>query len=499
MAKKTRNLTETLESQVAAVLLANRDECVVSNVISTLRPEFFQTPTGRDIFEAVSGLIQNGDNISPDAVVAWLEKNGQLSHFQGAKEVFDIYSHGLLLLVSAPISNYVKNFRELAIKRMAAEEISNRLQDLEESSGQDSISAMSGIQSYLNDIIYEMSETSEFAINLSDSYEVYQKLLQEREEQAKENSLLGIPTLLPTLDKYTTGWKPGMLITLAARTAVGKSVMAINFATAAVYAGRSVLFFSLEMSEEEILDRIFASTTAISMNRLKDPSTLSSDDREILKKVGEEYKQMKLRIETDPNVTVEIIRSKALEYARSNDNGLDMIIVDYLQLVGSTFRTNNRQEEVQKISRSFKLLAKQLQVPIVILSQLNRNKNEEDGMPNMDNIRESGAIAQDSDVVILLHRDKTEDDVIPPTIVNLAKNRGGPADKFIRCHSDLACSVFREMTTGDGNDLETISAEDQMAEFDPNFDPLADNSTEVSANIFEDDDDGEDEFEVDFT
>src|SRR5690606_35400105 len=147
--------------------------------------------------------------------------------------------------------------------------------------------------------------------------------------------------------------------------------------------------------------------------------------------------EMRLTIDTDPKVTIDSIRARALRKAQSPE-GLDFIIIDYLQLITPTGRYSSRQEAVADLSRSTKLLAKQLQVPIMVLVQVNReNKDDENNVPRMSNIRESGAIAQDSDIVVLIHREESMDDSIPHTLILLEKNRNGEANKTIRCHSNL--------------------------------------------------------------
>lgn len=223
------------------------------------------------------------------------------------------------------------------------------------------------------------------------------------------------------------------------------TVFAIMSVVAAARAGKSVLFFSLEMSHPEIIDRIVACMSGVSMSKLKQ-GRLSPEELELVARAQQEFKEMKVTIDTDPKATVDAIRSKAFKAAQS-PRGLDIIILDYLQLITPTGRHSSRQEAVAEISRNMKLTAKTLNVPVMVLVQLNRAKGdeEEDKLPTLDNIRESAAIAMDSDIVILLHRDVAHDDTTPHTIVILEKNRNGESQKLIRCHSNLECSLFREI------------------------------------------------------
>ena len=243
------------------------------------------------------------------------------------------------------------------------------------------------------------------------------------------------------------------------------SVFAVNCAISAAKANSSVMFFSLEMSKTEIEDRVLAATTGITMNRLKQ-GKLSDEEQKILRAQMKEMADVKLIIDVDPKVTVDIIRSRALKQAQT-EAGLDFIIIDYLQLITPSGRFSSRQEAVADISRNVKLLAKQLGVPIMVLVQLNRDKDEENALPHLDKIRESAAIAQDSDIVVLLHRDVALDDTTPHTLVILAKNRNGEANKTVRAHSNLECSLFREVTRV--KDVERLTESDE-AELIEDFD-----------------------------
>lgn len=233
------------------------------------------------------------------------------------------------------------------------------------------------------------------------------------------------------------------MITIGARTGIGKSVFAVNCAVAAAQANATVMLFSLEMSQDQITDRIVSSTTGIPLSTLK-TGELSAEQMNMLD--NDEIARMRIIVDTEPKLTVDMIRARALKQAQS-PQGLDFVVVDYLQLITPVGRFSSRQEAVADISRNMKLLAKQLGVPVMVLVQLNRNagKDEENPLPELEHIRESGAIGQDSDVVLLLHRDKPLDSVVPHTLVIVAKNRDGEASRIIRCHSDLECSVFHEV------------------------------------------------------
>lgn len=247
------------------------------------------------------------------------------------------------------------------------------------------------------------------------------------------------------------------------------SVFAVNNAVAAARAGKSVLFFTLEMSNSEIDDRIIASMSGVSMSKLKE-GDVSDEDMSLVRNSVEDLKDMKIMVDSDPRVTVDTIRARAFKQAQSAD-GLDLIIVDYLQLIAPVGRFSSRQEAVADISRNMKLTAKTLQVPIIVLVQLNRGKSdeEENKLPSLEDIRESASIAMDSDIVILLHRDDNFDDTTPHTLVILDKNRNGESHKVIRCHSNLECSLFREVKREKEVSDERLSDE-EMSELEADID-----------------------------
>lgn len=255
-----------------------------------------------------------------------------------------------------------------------------------------------------------------------------------------------IQTPYPSLAKYLGGgWKPSQLITIGARTGIGKSVFATQTASAACASGRSVLFFSLEMGKDELMNRFIAADANVILNKLV-PGAKGRVPEEVerIKESIERIKNWKIRIEDQPDVTIEHIRSIALSQAQTPD-GLDLIILDYLQLInpGNTGR-KSRQEQVAEISRNMKILAKQLKVPIMVLVQLNRESKDDDEerLPSKADIRESGAIAADSDVIVIIHRKYRDDSVNPSALFILDKNRGGAADRRVSVKCVLEKSMF---------------------------------------------------------
>jgi len=439
----------------------------VNRVLEVINPEDFEEPDLQLVFESIINASRADEPITPITIAKDLDQRGLLAKVGGAAAIYDFKVRGERWRVEAPAEVYASIVKEHSAKSRMKVVLTEHEKLFKPDSGITASEIISQLQGELNSELYKLSDESTVA-EMGNSMDEYLAILEQRKLVSETNEdgasgLQGIPSLLPSLNKYTSGWLPGQLITVGARTGVGKSVFAINCAVAAAKAAKSVLFFSLEMEELELKDRMISSITGVPMNNLKN-GTLDANERRILQGAKSEINEMKILIDTDPKVTVESIRARALRRAQS-PMGLDMIIIDYLQLITPTGRFSSRQEAVSDLSRNMKLLAKQLQVPIMVLVQVNREgNNDEDPLPKLDRIRESGAIAQDSDTVILLHRDQTMDDTIPHTLVILAKNRNGEANKTIRCHSNLECSLFRE--TQRAKDVEGTITDDDIAALD---------------------------------
>jgi replicative DNA helicase len=478
-----KDLYQDAQKRIVAVMLADDED--QNRIFELITSQNFLEPKYQVIFESITSVARVNQPITPVTVAADLETKGLLQEAGGVAELYSLRTNGAKWLLEAPSELYAMVVREYAAKafmRMALKE-SNEL--LAPDSGRSASEVISELQDEFNGALYSLSDEST-VYQMAGSMDDYFKLLEERRLIAASNAgeaagLQGIPSLIPSLNQYTTGWLPGQLITVGARTGVGKSIFAVNCAMAAAKAGKSVLFFSLEMGEAEIKDRMIASTTGITLNALKQ-GALTEEETRLLQEAKDDLNSMKIQLDIDPKVTVDAIRARALRKAQSAE-GLDFIIVDYLQLITPSGKHSSRQEAVADISRNMKLLAKQLQMPIMVLVQVNRaDKEDENGLPRMDRIRESGAIAQDSDIVILLHREESMDDTIPHTLILLEKNRNGEASKTIRCHSNLECSLFREtqkakdidgkITDADISDLEASYADDDDLNFGEDDDTI---------------------------
>jgi replicative DNA helicase len=240
--------------------------------------------------------------------------------------------------------------------------------------------------------------------------------------------MVGVPTGFTDLDGLTNGLHPGQLVVVAARPGLGKSTLALDFARAAsIKSGLTSVIFSLEMTRNEITMRLLSAEARVGLHHMRTGS-LGDDDWTKLARKMSEVASAPLFIDDSPNMTMMEIRAKCRRLKQRHD--LKLVVVDYLQLMSSGKRVESRQQEVAEFSRALKLLAKELEVPVVALSQLNRGPEQRtDKKPMLSDLRESGSIEQDSDMVILLHREDAYERESPragEADFIVAKHRNGP-------------------------------------------------------------------------
>jgi replicative DNA helicase len=246
--------------------------------------------------------------------------------------------------------------------------------------------------------------------------------------RGRDGSMTGVPTGFAELDELTNGLHGGQLIIVAARPALGKSTLALDFARAAsIKHDMPSIFFSLEMGRSEIAMRLLSAEAAVPLQSMR-KGTLHTEDWTKIASTRGQINDAPLYIDDSPNMTLVEIRAKCRRLKQKV--GLKMVIIDYLQLMTSGKKVESRQQEVSEFSRALKLLAKELQVPVIALSQLNRGPEQRsDKMPALSDLRESGSLEQDADMVILLHRDSAyEKESTRPGEADLivAKHRNGP-------------------------------------------------------------------------
>lgn len=405
------------EQSVLGAMLLSKD--AVADVIESLQEGDFYKPAHATIYGAILDIFGKGEPADAITVANYLTKSGVLSNVGGAA-----YLHTLVASVptAANASYYGRIVSERAILRRLVD-AGTRIAQM----GYSGDAEVDALVDRAQAEVYEVTtrRTSEDYAQLSD---IMPGALEEIEAIEKGGNAVGVPTGFKELDDLTHGLHPGQLIIVAARPAVGKSTLALDFARAAsVKNGQTSVIFSLEMSRNEIVMRLLSAEASVGLGSMRGGTMGEAEWERMAKKMGQ-VNSAPLFIDDSPNMTMMEIRAKARRLKQRYD--LKLLVLDYMQLMSSGRKVESRQVEVSEFSRSLKLLAKELQIPVVALSQLNRGPEQrQDKRPMLSDLRESGSLEQDADMVILLHREDMYDKEGPRSgeaDFIVAKHRNGP-------------------------------------------------------------------------
>jgi replicative DNA helicase len=406
------------EQCVLGGMLLSKD--AISDVLEVIKGSDFYRPAHQIVHEVILDLYGRGEPADAVTVAAELTRRGDIGRMGGAP-----YLHTLIASVptAANAGYYARIVRERAILRRLVE-VGTRIVQLGYSGDGDA------------DELVDRAEAEVYGVTdhrVSEDYaplsEIMPGALDEIEAiGSRGGSLTGVPTGFADLDALTNGLHPGQMVVIAARPAIGKSTLALDLArAAAIHAGMTTVIFSLEMSRNEITMRLLSAEARVALHHMR-TGGLGDEDWTRLARRMSEVADSPLFIDDSPNMSMMEIRAKCRRLKQRND--LKLVIIDYLQLMSSPKRVENRQQEVSELSRSLKLLAKELGVPVVALSQLNRGPEQRtDKRPMLSDLRESGSIEQDSDMVILLHREDAYERESPragEADFIVAKHRNGP-------------------------------------------------------------------------
>jgi replicative DNA helicase len=415
-------------------MLLSKD--AIGDVIEILRERDFYRPAHELIYNAIIELYGRGEPADPVTVAAELTKRGDIARAGGAP-----YLHTLISSVptAANASYYAKLIREKAILRRLVEAGTKIVQ-----LGYNIESEVDEVVDQAQAEIYQVTErrTSEDYIQLA---QLLPDALDEIEKISKGVVGEGVKTGFKDLDSLTNGLHPGNMVVLAARPAVGKSTLGLDIArNAAIRDSATSAIFSLEMSRSEITMRMLSAEARIPLTSIRSGALTDEEWARLARRMGE-ISQAPLFIDDSPNLSIMEIRAKARRLKQRHN--LKLIVIDYLQLMTSGRKVENRQQEVSEFSRQLKLLAKELDIPVVAISQLNRSPEQRsDKKPMLSDLRESGSIEQDADVVILLHREDMYDINSRSGEADLivAKHRNGPT-RTVTVASQLHLSRFADM------------------------------------------------------
>ena len=409
---------DVAEQSVLGGMLLSKD--AIADVVESLRASDFYKPAHETIYEAILSLYGHGSPADAITVADELKKRGELTRVGGAS-----YIHTLIASVptAANAQYYAEIVKEHAIMRRLIE-AGTKIAQL----------------GYANetevDTLVDQAQAEIYAVtdgNAKEDYVSFSEALEETINEIDANSnrpdgVYGVPTDFIEFDELTGGLHGGQMIVIAARPGVGKSTLALDIArSAAIHHQMTTVFFSLEMSRTELAMRILSAEGKISMGRLK-KGDLDTEGWTNLATLQGRIDSAPLFIDESPNMTLMEIRAKCRRLKQRND--LKLVVLDYLQLMSSGKKVESRQQEVSEFSRSLKLLAKELDVPVIALSQLNRGSEQRtDKRPMVSDLRESGSIEQDADMVILLHREdmyNPDSERVGEADMIIAKHRGGP-------------------------------------------------------------------------
>ncbi len=409
-------------------MLLSKD--AIADVVEVLRPADFYRPAHQTVYECILDLYGRGEPADAVTVSAELHRRGELIRLGGAP-----YLHTLISAVptAANAAYYAEIVAEKAILRRLVE-AGTRIVQLGYlgSDGADVDQVVDRAQA----AVYEVTErrTSEDFVALE---ELLQPTLDEIDAIATRGGVaLGVPTGFADLDAVTNGLHAGQMIIVAARPGIGKSTIGLDVArSCSVKHGMTSVIFSLEMSRNEIVMRLLSAEARIRLGDMRS-GRMSDDDWTRMARRMSEISEAPLFIDDSPNLTMMEIRAKARRLKQRHD--LKLVVVDYMQLMTSGRKVESRQQEVSEFSRQLKLLAKELDVPLIAISQLNRGPEQRtDKKPMLADLRESGSLEQDADIVLLIHRPDAfehDDPRAGEADLILAKHRNGPTRTVTVAH-----------------------------------------------------------------
>ena len=429
---------QSIEAELSVLGAMMLKKEAVTQAIELLRADEFYRQAHRAVFEAMEGLVQIGEPVDIVTVTEALKKSGRLEQVGGISFLANLTNR---VPSTANLAYYAKIVKEKALLRAlidasteiagaayeASEDVAQQLDDAEQKILAIAGGRITGSFTPIKDVVFDaVDRVSELA--------------------AVKGGITGLSTGLKTLDSVTRGLQKSDLVIVAARPAMGKTAFVLNLATHVALQGKTVAFFSLEMPREQLMHRIFCAEGQIDATHLA-RGELDDDEWSRLVNVADRMLKAELYFDDTSSTTVMDIRTRARRLRA--EHGLDLIAIDYLHLIHAPGRAENRTLAVAEMTRSLKVLARELEVPIVVLSQLSRaTEGRSDKRPMLSDLRESGSIEQDADIVMFLYREDyynqdTENANI--TELSIAKHRNGATDT-VRLFFQKEYTRFRDLT-----------------------------------------------------
>lgn len=410
------------------------DRVALDEALSHLTENDFYDPKHQTVFAAIRAIADKTDgDVTPPMVAQRLETDKQLDNIGGIDYLAALVTASP---AASSIGYYIDQLKDSTTQRRVIQ-TGLRISQIGRTDADSSTVVDLAVSEAL------ALETDDDKNDVKLAYDIAKEMLGRVDEIQQGVVQDGVMTGFRDIDEVTHGLQPDQMIVVAGRPGMGKSTLGMDFARhAALHDGVPTVIFSLEMGRAELMQRLFAAEANIPLNALRDPFVrpgdngrdlgMTSDRWESANRLWESMEDKPLYIDDSANLTLTDIKAKCRRLQRSV--GLQLVVIDYLQLMANSARASeNRQQEVSTMSRGIKQLAKQLHVPVVVLSQLNRNSElRGDRKPQLSDLRESGSIEQDADVVFLVHRPDYYDKEDRPgeADVILAKHRNGPTETF---------------------------------------------------------------------
>ena len=437
-----RVMPSNKEAEMSVLGIAFIDNSLIDEITDVLNADMFFDEKNKYLFEAIKELHDNGTSVDAGTVKDELDKKKRFNLVGGLDYISEVIDS---VITTANLSYYIEIIKNASIRRNL---INTATDIINESYDADDVTTL--LDKAEKEIISAVqNRTVKDFIPLS---EILRNAQRKLEELAKNKKLItGVETGFYDFDKITTGFQPGELIILAARPGMGKTALALNMAAyAATTMDKAVAIFNLEMSSEQLINRIISAVGGIDGYKLQTGSMQERDWKRYNEAMNE-LADTNLVIEDDLSVTLPEIKAKCRRLAKS-PKGLGLVVVDYLQLLSTgNKKVESRQVEVSEISRTLKTMASELKVPVLALSQLSRNaEKRESNMPMLADLRESGSIEQDADMVLFINRKdyyeakKDQKETIVPAELVIAKHRKGSLGT-INLLFELNMSAFRNV------------------------------------------------------
>ena len=409
------------ERSALGAMMLDRDK--LSEILEVVKGTDFYNENHKEIYDAIWELYKDNSPVDVLTVSEELKKRKALDMAGGRAYIAQ-------LTAEVPSTANAVEYARIVAEKATVRKMIRTAEDIA-GKGYDENMDASDIIDYAESSIFKIAQGSQ-----KNDYAKIQDVLLENIKQIDDASknqgkLLGVPTGFKELDSKTNGLQKSNLIIVAARPSMGKTALVLNIAQqSAVKFGSSVMIFSLEMSKEQLGQRLLSVQSRVEMQKLQ-KGELDRKDWDRVNLAIDEMANAKITIDDTPGVSIMEIKNKCRRLKA--EKGLDLIIIDYLQLMNMKEKSDNRQQEISTISRNLKQLAREMDCPVIALSQLSRAPEQRpDHRPNLADLRESGAIEQDADIVMFLYRDDyyNKENSEKPGIceVNIAKNRSGPTD-----------------------------------------------------------------------